>query len=174
MWPPVLFCLLPSSFCLRFQVVRSSEPRYPISAFYFQRFGFPPVVRGRPPGFVGALWEPCRRIRDALYTHWGGLRVAISWLSTGLGVALPGPPSRFTFHVSRPPAPLAPPHPHPYITVIPDSLPPASSTPGGTYPAQPGQLLGFRIPFGSAVILKTAFQTTKYTNHTKKEPLALQ
>ena len=35
------------------------------------------VVRGLSPGFVGALWEPCGRIRDAL-----------GWLCRRFGVAL--------------------------------------------------------------------------------------
>jgi hypothetical protein len=31
-------------------------------------------------GFVGASWEPCRRIRVALGSHWGGRGVALGWL----------------------------------------------------------------------------------------------
>jgi len=49
-----------------FRILPSRHPRLPLLAAYFQRFRFPPVVRGPPPGFVGALWEPCGRIMDAL------------------------------------------------------------------------------------------------------------
>jgi hypothetical protein len=60
------FCLPPSSFALRWS-----------------------VVRGPSPGFVGALWEPCRRIRLRVACGWlvGGLKVATASQVDGLWVA---------------------------------------------------------------------------------------
>ena len=75
--PPAPCCL---SFDFSFQL--SAFPRvwlwapfsFQLSTFYFR--------------LVVALLAPCGSLVDALGTHWGGLRVAISWLSTGLGDAL--------------------------------------------------------------------------------------
>ena len=49
----------------------------PWSLVPLSHFSFSPVVRRPSPGFVGALWEPCRRIRVALGTHWGRIGVAL-------------------------------------------------------------------------------------------------
>jgi len=103
------------------------------SAFFI----LPLLSSGPSPGFVGSLWEPCRRIRDALGWLWGRNQLAINTPWGGLGGLRRGPDGMRDFHASegswlrrfQPPSDLT----QAWRTGCPDS----STGPASSPPAEP-------------------------------------